>query len=261
MALMRTLERRYHEGSGERHLKTDPTKVRCQGVSKTRLRLIRAREKDPDLTADDCWPEAQCSHGALPGLYGCKLHAGSNNTQKYGMMDYVPIDLSEKIAIFHANSDEIINRTHEIAFLKARTAELEESREDLILGEEAWMAVSEAIGHLKDGEVQAALIILESALNSYRTDKEIKAEERANIALIDQLTKTHMTIMEKMKQMATLDQVRQLIEGMYKGSELILEEFIPDQDRRGMALRRYADMLRSLTVLKKEAMLPDGKSS
>lgn len=253
------LERRFREGKGQRRLTSDPTRTRCQGCSKLKLRKARLERGDPDLDCDDVWPEAQCSKGALEGAYGCRRHAGKSAAQiQSGMVDIVPVDLAERLQMFHRNSDEILNRTHEIALHLARKAELLESLDDLVLGEEAWLAVKEAVALIRSQDYNEALSILEIALADTRKEKEVWDEARKIDDLIGRMTTIHFTVMEKLQAMMTIDQTRAMLEGFFIGSEKILIARIKDADLRAELMAEFGMMVRGLTTLRQGELLGDG---
>lgn len=259
MSYLGVLERRFREGRGETYLKNDPNKIRCQACSKGKLKTLRLIRKNPDLTCDDVWPEAQCVKAAEPGTYGCILHGGRRKGDQVGMLDFIPSDFRHKAEIFQANSAELLNRTHEIAYLKARNAELFESSEDLVVGEEGWLAVKEALDKLRSGEVLLAQTMLEIALRDSRSEREIWFEMRENDKLIDKLTNTHFSILEKLKLMTTMDQMRQLLEGIYRVAEIIFERYIEVPELRAQAMRDLADGIRNLTNTKAGALTSGDK--
>lgn len=259
MSYIGDLERRFREGNGERYLKTDPNKIRCQGLSKGKLKALRTIKKNPEIPKEDLWPEAQCSRAALPGTYGCIRHGGRAKGEQAGMLDFVPADLGHKIDIFKSNSAELLNRTHEIAYLQARNAELMESLEDLVVGEEGWFAVKEALDKLRSGKVVLAQTMLEIALRDSRTEREVWFEKRENDKLIDKLTNTHFSILEKLKLMTTMDQMRQLLEGIYRASEIIFERYIEAPELRAQAMRDMSDSIHDLTNTKAGALVSGDK--
>lgn len=255
-----TLERRFREGSGERYLKSDPNRVRCQACASGKTRALRIKYEDPDLEADQLWPEAQCSKAALEGTFGCKKHAGkSAESVKFGMLDYMPEDLAAKIEVFSQNTYELLNRTNDIALLKARNAELFEQLEELVLGEEAYEMVLEARRLLRRGDVVDAGFMLDAALESTKKETEVWEEVRKNTIIVEKLTVSHFTIAEKLKVMTTIDQMRSLVDGVYRGGEILFKQYIPDPDLRTQAMMQYAKLIRDLTNSRQGLGLESGK--
>src|SRR3990167_3912087 len=203
---MSVSEKRYRDGLGVRFLQ-DGVTVRCQGVSKAKLRQLRFTRNEPDLTSDDVWPQEQCIKAAEPGKLLCTFHGGRTpNSGKRKISDFMPLDLREKYEIFEKNPD-IINRYIELAQLQARNASLFEQYEDLVLGQEAYETVAEARRLLARGDVVDAGQLLDIALRDAKTETEIWDELRKNMDLVDKLTRTQFAIEKELKTMATREQV------------------------------------------------------
>lgn len=255
---MGDLELRFRNATGERYLKNG--KVRCQGSSKLKIKQLRIKYGDPELTKEDLWPECQCTWAAEEGTFGCHLHNGGNlNNNKKVLADWMPIDLREKLQILEANKDQIFNRDNEIAQLIARNAQLYESMDELVLGEEAYSAVAEARKSLASGDAAAAALALDIALRDVRTEREVMQEMRENIKLIDKMTITQFNIRKDLKLMATIDQVKGLLEGMYRGFESIASEYIPDDKMRAKAVYQFATLIRDLANARHVTTLGDGR--
>lgn len=249
-------EQRFKDGTGERYLKNG--NVRCQGSSKTKIKRLRIQYNDPTLRADDLWPECQCSWPAIEGTFGCILHGGSSpNARKQSVTDWMPYDLREKVQILESNKDALFNRDNEIKQLIAINAQLYESMDDLVLGIEAYQTVAEARKKLAAGEVVEAGVLLDIALQDARTEREIRIELRENIKLIDKLTSTQFNIRKELKLMATVDQVRALLEGMYRSFERIATKYIPEYDRP-KAVNEYAQSMREIANARHVMELSDG---
>lgn len=251
-------EQRFRDGTGERYLKNG--KVRCQGCSKTKIKQLRILREDPSLRADDLWPDAQCEWPAVEGTFGCELHGGkSPNANKRSLVDWMPIDLREKIEILEQNKDQLFNRDNEIAQLIAINAQLYESMDDLVIGSEGYAALIDAKKQLAAGDVAAAMTLITIVLNDTRTEREVRAEMRENIKLIDKLTITQFNIRKDLKLMATIDQVRNLLHGMYQAFERIAAEFIPDDKLRGKATFQFATHMRELANARHITEISNGK--
>lgn len=252
-------EQRFRDGTGERYMKNG--KVRCHGSSKTKIKQLRIKYNDPTLRAADLWPECQCAWPAVEGTFGCSLHGGdSPNANKRSVSDWMPIDLREKLEILETNQDAIFNRDSELKQLVARNAQLYESMEDLVLGIEAYQAIAEARKNLSAGDVGAAMTLLNIALEDARTEREVMSEIRENIKLLDKLTNTQFMIRKELKLMATVEQVKSLLEGLYRGFEKLAQDYIPDDGVRVKAVQQFAAMLRQQANARHvSAGLTDGK--
>lgn len=251
-------EQRFRDGTGERYLKNG--KVRCHGSSKTKVKQLRVKYADPTLRAKDLWPEAQCSWPAIEGAFGCDLHGGaSHNTTKKSISDWMPIDLREKLEILEGNKDQLFNRDNEIGQLLARNAQLYESLDDLVLGIEGYQAVAEARKKLTNGDVVEAGVLLDIALQDYRKEREVRIELRENVKILDKLTLTVFGIRKELKLLATIDQVRSLLEGLYRGFERIALTYIPDERTRGKAIHEFATLLREQSNARHVVGITDGK--
>lgn len=255
---MSTTEERFRDNTGERYLKNG--KVRCQACSKTKIKQLRIEREDPSLRPDDLWPDAQCTWPAIEGTLNCELHGGrSTNTTKRTLAEWMPLDLREKIQALEQNKDQLFNRDNEIAQLIARNAQLYETLDDLVLGVEGYTALIEAKKHLASGDVAAAMTLLTIVLRDSRTEREVHAEMRENIKLIDKLTITQFNIRKDLKLMATIDQVRNLLHGMYQAFERIAIEFIPDEKHRSRAIFQYATHMRELANARHITEITNGK--
>lgn len=247
MSTMSVSERRFREGAGQRYLASDPNRIRCHGVSKTRLREARIKAGDPTLASDDVWPAAQCPKAAVEGTYLCNLHGGKSITiRKSTVAESMPVDLYEKFLQYEQNRSQLVNRINEIGQLLARNAQLYESLEDLVLGEEAYYAIGEARDALLNGDVQRGLLLIGMALEGYRTEKEVWDEVRKNTQLVDKLTTTQFNIEKELKLMTTMDQMKNLLDGLYRGTERILAEALPDNENRSMVMKAFSDLIRNL---------------
>lgn len=240
-------ERRFREGKGVRYMKGDPNQVRCHGCSKRRLREMRIEQNNPDLTSDEAWPDAQCHKPAVEGTFVCSIHGGDKaNIHKHSIGDFMPIDLREKLEIFQSNGYELYNRSSEIAQLKARNAQLYEEMDDLIIGPEGYALISDARKALSKGDVANAAVMLEMALRDNSRDNYIRAEIRENTKIIDKLTITHFNIAKELKLMTPLDQMRSFLDGLYRGAQIIAEEFLLDSNDQEQYMRKFGQLLRSL---------------
>jgi hypothetical protein len=254
---MSVTEDRFRDNTGERYLANG--KIRCQSVSKTKLKQLRIERGDPTLRPEDVWPAAQCSWAAIEGVFACELHGGkSPNANKRSLEEWMPLDLREKLQALEQNKDQILNRDNEIKQLIARNAQLYESLDDLVLTSEAYVAVVEARRKIQAGEIVEAGILLDIALKDHISEREIRSEIRENIKLIDKLTITQFNIRKDLKTMATIDQIRNLLEGMYKAFLRVAAKYIPEASLRSDASREFAEAMRDLANARHVAELGSG---
>lgn len=257
MAHMSKSEKRWQEGLGERYLKIDPNRVRCQGVSKSKLRMIRIREGEPTLDSDSVWPEGQCSRAAEEGTFLCTLHGGrSPNIAKKRITDFMPVDLKEKFEVFENNPD-LISRYVEMAQLQARNAQLYEQMDELVLGEDGWETVTEGVKLIERGEVAQGCTLIRIALGDTKKETESWREIRANNAQIAQLHTIQITTEEKLKTMATMDQVKAIVNGAFQSLRYILENNLEDRNQVGRILMLWAADLRQIVGAKRVGGLLD----
>lgn len=244
---MSVSEKRFREGLGQRYMVSAPNRIRCQSVSKTKLREERVKQGNPNLQSDDVWPNCQCTQAAIEGTYLCKFHGGKSITiQKQTVAESMPVDLYEKFKQFEQNRSQLANRLNEIGQLLARNAQLFESLEDLVIGEEGYYAIGEARDALRNGDMVRSSLLIDMALEGYRKEKEVWDEMRKNTQLINQLTNTQFNIEKELKLMTTLDQMKNLLDGLYRGTERILAEAVPDNTERGRIMAAFSDLIRNL---------------
>lgn len=255
MSTMSVSERRYREGKGQRTLASDPNRIRCHGVSKTKLREARIKAGDPSLMSEDVWPEAQCPKAAVDGTYLCGLHGGKSITiHKTSVAESMPVDLYDKFRQFEQNRSQLVNRINEIGQLLARNAQLYESLEDLVIGEEGYYAITEARDAIVAGDIARAGLLLSMAIEGYKTEKEVWDEVRKNTQIIDKLTTTQFNIEKELKLMTTIDQMKNLLDGLYRGAERILAEAIPDLDKRAKVMASFGELIKNLANVRHGAL-------
>lgn len=251
-------ERRFREGRGVRYMKGDPNRTRCQGCSKAQLRQMRLDLHNPDLTSEEAWPDAQCHKPAVEGTFLCRIHGGGKEgIHKHNMSDFMPLDLREKLETFQSNGYELYNRSSEIGHLKARNAQLYEELDDLIIGPEGYALISDARKALSKGDVAHAALLLEMALRDNSRDNYIRAELRENTKIIDKLTTTHFNIAKELKTMTPLDQMRSFLDGLYRGAQLIAEEFLPEPVAQEQFMRKFGGLIRGLANVRQGIGLLD----
>lgn len=252
-----TSERRFNDGSGERYLSTDPNRVRCQAVSKTKLRLARILQGNPDLDSNDVWPEGQCQKGAEEGTFLCHLHGGLNpNINKKRVSDYMPLDLRQKYQIFEAHPD-LLSRYSEMAQLQARNAQLYERLEEFVIGQDAWQAINDGVQWIERGETVKGVALIRIALHDTRDEKATWQEIRLNDDLISKLHNIQIATEEKLKTMATIDQVKAIVNGAFQALRYILEAEIEDRGKIGRILTLWAGDLTRLVGAKRVSGILD----
>lgn len=243
-------ERRWQEGRGERYLASDPTRVRCQGVSKSRLRQARITSGNPELSSDDVWPELQCTQGAEEGTFLCKYHGGKSITiQKRSLMEFMPIDLQRKFQVFADNPD-LMNRAIEIAALQARNAELFERMEDLEIGEEAYRMVLKGVEIVEQGSTEIGTGIIRQALHNVRTEHEIWEEVRTNASVIDKLTRTQIGLEKDYSMMTSLDQVKSIVETLFLSVLRVINTYVKEESTKQLMIAEIASTIRNRTNMK-----------
>jgi hypothetical protein len=226
MTYVSTSERRFIEGKGQKYLKN--SEVRCQAVSKTKLRLARLQQGNPSLTSDDVWPEAQCTHAAEENAYLCKYHGGRTpSVKRREVWEYMPPELQEKYLSLQ-NTSELMNLSRELNELDARKAELYESLEELVLGQEAYEVVYEAKKALETGNVVKAGALLQVILMNPRSEVSVHNEIKEVIKLKDKVTSTYFSMLKDMKEMATTDQVASMKEEFFNIVKIAIDRNIKD---------------------------------
>lgn len=206
---MNLTERRFHEGLGERYMKGDPTTVRCQATSKTKLRKFREERGNPDLTSDDLWPEAQCGWPAVNGTYACDLHNGKSKevaTRKTSVFEYMPVDL-RAIAESFVNNPELFSRYTEIIQMMTRTAQLFDDLKYGLGAEGFWESIQDGLKQISEGDIVSGSELIGDALHRSQNEHEIWDEIRENAVIIDKLTRTQFSIEKDLQTMATREQL------------------------------------------------------
>lgn len=246
-----TLERRFNEGTGTRYLKDGKT-VRCQGRAKGQLNALRRRIReelhDTGLSQDDIderleelnkdpdfgWPETQCTWSAVPGAFGCSLHGGdSPGAAKTSIVDWMPVDLQE-VARELAQNPEYASQQDPILVLQTRNAELLSRLHERVGGKDLMKELWKGLEEIRKGEVKKGADRIAEVL--YYSDSEENAwnEVRANLGLGSKLVETQLKVFEKMKQLATTDQVMSVVVGMSEDALDVIKTFVADPQLRSM---------------------------
>lgn len=224
---------------------SDGQRVRCHAVSKTYIRRIRIEQNNPDLSSEDIWPDGQCVRAAEAGTFLCYFHGGKSLTiRKRTILDFMPIDLQEKMEILIENKD-YINREQEIYQVLALNAQLYERLDEISGGgEDTRQEILIGTRMIKDGQVEAGLSRIQDALGSERAQAEIREELRANFQLLQGLTRTQVNTAKELRLMATADQVIALIEGISDDFTRIISKNVSDPDLARRLLNEFVTAVR-----------------
>lgn len=242
-------ERRFRENTGERYMK-DGLTIRCQAVSKSKLRKWREDYNDPEATPDDTWPETQCGKSAEEGHFACKYHGGETPRYKKpprSVLDVLPADLAAKMEMVMQNPD-YISRKEDILLLKVRQLQLLEELEDDVGGEEAWGMVAEGLVELRKGNEFIGQGLIEDALEMSKNQREIWEEIYKGTDVIKNLTNTQVKTAKELRLMATNEQIHNLMANIY---ETLMEQakiYINDPEKREQFLRSFVGHFRQLSI-------------
>lgn len=218
-------EIRFREGTGERYL-NDGRTVRCQALSKGRIRKWREANDDYETPTDELFPACQCFQPAIPGTYACYWHGGmtpGKNSPK-DIFDVMPLDLGEKLKSLMAHP-EYISQRQNINLLEARKWELLESIQLGLPPEEAWGMVADALFLLKQAKLTESEKELEEALKSQTSRGEAWKEIRQLDKIINQQKTSEVKNAKELKLMATADQVAALLSNIYSVIEKSVEKY------------------------------------
>ena len=208
-------ERRFREGTGEQYLKDG--RVRCQAMAKSKIRVWRATFNDYDTPTEEIWPECQCHLAAIPGGFTCNFHGGltPRTNRPNTILDVMPLDLAEKMAVLQDSSDYMDNREN-ILMITARQWELLERMQQEAGGEKAWEMVEEALIELRRGDDSKAEALLSSALRGIEQEKEAWGEIYRSSEVIKDLRSTQVRTAKELRLMATADQVLAFIRNIHQ---------------------------------------------
>lgn len=230
-------EIRWRDGTTATRYMKDGETIRCQAVSKTKLRAARvARGYDPydtTITSDDVWPEAQCSHPAVPGKLVCggkTGHGGNSMDVPYHhLMDVMPVDLKEKMELLMENP-EVLSRRLEIIELSARNLQLmEEMKNDKIAGSDNDEQLRDALNELVAGNFKAAEKTLRDVIESKAGQQKRWREVRENIVILKDLSRTEMSTIKEFRQMITSDQFMNVLLSLADAVTEAAEKYISDK--------------------------------
>lgn len=259
-----TLERRWNENTGVRYLK-DGKSIRCQGRAKGQLNKIRQRIRnelrDQGLSWDDIevrlikfdedpdfgWPEAQCTWAATPGTFGCSLHGGATpGAAKTSIIEWMPVDLQE-VARELSQNPEYASQENPILVLQTRNAELLSRLHDRIGGKDLMKELWRGLEEIRKGEVKQGADRISDVLHYSDSEQNTWGEIRANLGLGSKLVETQLKVFEKMKQLATTDQVMSVVVGMTEDALAVIDKFVIDSNLRGRMQAALLDKYKNRT--------------
>ncbi|HMN10715.1 MAG TPA: hypothetical protein PKD55_00150 [Bellilinea sp.] len=234
---MGVTEERFRQGTGERYLRNG--KVRCQSIAKGKLRRLREQTDNPDLTADEAWPIAQCEWPAVEGTFACELHGGASPAaQPKSLLDFMPVDLREMAREFEQNPD-VTNQRDAIIALMSRNSQLFQELYDTL----STKAIKKIWGYLdmiEEGDVVRGVRGIQSVIKATQEERETWGEFRQNVTTIGKMIETQMKVFEKMQQIATVDQVLALLEGITEIMESVVNSYIEDQSQRDRIMLEFS---------------------
>lgn len=250
-----TTEIRFRDGEGERYLKNG--NIRCQAVSKTRLHRLRLERDDFDSPPEAFWPEAQCEKPAMPGVFVCHFHGGRSPRYKAprGIFDVLPVDLRRNFQVMLDNPD-YISRKDDILLTKTRQWQLLEQLTEQVGSEAAWEMVYTAAQLLRSNEVAEALALLEQAIETTKTEKEVWKEVYQTQAVLKDLTNTEMKSAKELRLMVTSEQVMVLVNNIYAAITEGAEKYIKETEAQSGFLRFISDKFTRFVNLSPSAAFP-----
>ncbi len=243
---MSITEQRYREGSGERLCKNG--EIRCQAISKTRVRHYREEHDDWVTPVQELWPECQCPKAAEQGMFACYFHGGRTAEPRplRTIMDVLPLDLGEKVKIL-LSDPSYISRKEDIAILRARQWELLEKLQAKTDSEEAWGAVADALFELRHGNDGVASDLLKQALDTAKEGSNIWQEFYNVEKILKDVTVAEVHTAKELQSMATAEQVGRLMSRIYDILTAGAEKYIEDKQRQSAFLRFIAGELNRAT--------------
>lgn len=243
-----TSEARFNEGLGKKFMKDGKT-VRCQGVSKTKLRRIRVEQNNPDLKSADVWPDGQCAFPAVPGTFLCPIHGGrSLGIKKKFVTDFMPVDLQGMAKTFLENPN-LADRREAIVQLQARNAQLFERLHTTTGGKASIDELLRGLQEIEKGDIAVGAARIRAVVEASVRERETWEEIRANQEMERKQVLAQAELYKTMKTMATAEQVTALVQGMYKTFFSAVETNVDDPAMRDRILRIVsADLMRRANV-------------
>jgi hypothetical protein len=236
MEKMSTTEVRFRDGTGTRYM-NDGVTVRCQAVSKTKLRRIRVeRGLDPDdksISPDDVWPEAQCERPAVQGKLLCAGRGGhgggSLSVPTHNYLDFMPVDLREKMQLLIENP-QILSRRMEIMQLMARILVLyERMQTNESLGVFSLSHLQEGLEDIENGDLVAGVAKIKATLDSRLVEAESYSEVRQTMALLKDMTKVEIGSIKEMKQVIPFDVLISVVQGIADSLQEAVDANVGDE--------------------------------
>ena len=220
-------ERRFNEGSGVRFM-LDGKTIRCQGVSKTRLRKLREERGIGTLRQKIFGLKHSVVNLLSLGSFVCKYHGGQSPRRvPRDVMELVPINLREKLEVVLDNPS-YLDRSSDIYLLEARKWELLERLSEHPGRQEAWGMVSEAYHELMRGNLLEAESLISEALKHSDAEKEIWQEIVSLAGSQQTIASTQVKVMKELKLMITMEQVMYLISVVQRALKEATERYIDD---------------------------------
>lgn len=258
---MSLTERRFRDGTDKTRYLADGLTIRCQAVSKTKLREIQEREQNFALTPDDVWPEAQCFHAAVQGKLVCGGRGGhgggSSSVPTYDMLDFMPIDMRDMMREIIDNP-QLLSRRIEIAQLVARIRVLYQRLADNeALGMASVDDIRTGLNKIEKGDIAAGKAMIQAALDAKRAEKEVQQELYVILPLLKDMTRTEMSTLKDMQQIITFDQMVAALLGIADTLKEALEEHVPDERTRESVATAVGSAIQRRFNLRVGAVLPE----
>ena len=228
-------ERRYREASGAPHL-VNGTTIRCQARSKGKLAAFCApyeqELRDSGYTEEEVqaeirklkeddnfgWPECQCEKAAAPGAFLCpRFHGGmSKGLIKFDdIRSVMPLDLRAKFDAIYKNPN-YFSLHKQIVTLEARNAQIMEQIAIAGGGKDTWEYLEDGLHLIEVNQIADGVKMIRKALVSAKTVTDAWEEIRTNWKLGESMVRTEMSTVEKMRSMATTEQVMNLIDQVHE---------------------------------------------
>lgn len=205
--------KRFLSGKGERF--TESGRIRCQAVSRTRLKIIR-KKLGKKVTPNRVFRDVQCKKTAVPGYYMCYFHLRRYKERyeykgieemKNDVTKFLTANMADKFNMAHTDT-ELFNQRQNIALLTARNYELlEDGKSSALSNRENLKALQKAVQQIRDGDVQASCRTIENVVNSLTSKKEAWDEFRKNAETIKDLSNAEMNRRKEMRLYLTNEQV------------------------------------------------------
>jgi hypothetical protein len=218
----------------------DGLTVRCQAVSKTKLRRIRVeRGLDPDdksVGPDDVWPEAQCERPAFRGKLLCGGKGGhggdSVSVPEFDMLSFMPVDMQDMLRAVMSNP-HLLSRRFEMHQLLARIMLLyKKLADDEALGDTSLTIIQQALIDIAKGEVVKGTLAIQIALDKRINERDTYREIFSAMSLLKDMTKTEVSSIKELRGVVTQEQVIALLIGVADDVNKALEEHIDDPRTR-----------------------------